>query len=89
MDQKTLNTLEYPRILSALVDKCHFNPARERAAQLMPLTDLEEIQTLQNETAEALALITLHPGTTVGGARDLLVLIVTRSSSCAHSSIYI
>lgn len=71
MDQKTLNTLEYPRILSALVDLCHFNPARERAAQLQPLTDFDQIEVLQEETAEALALLTLHPGTTIGGARDL------------------
>ena len=71
MDQKTLNTLEYPRILSALVDLCHFNPARERAAQLQPLTDLDQIEIFQEETAEALALLTLHPGTTIGGARDL------------------
>ena len=71
MDQKTLTTLEYPRILSALADQCHFNPARERAQELIPSTDLDEVNTLQQETAEALDLITLHPGITIGGARDL------------------
>jgi DNA mismatch repair protein MutS2 len=71
MDQKTLLTLEYPRILSALADLCHFNPARERALDLDPLTDLALIRELQRETSEALSLLNLHPGITIGGARDL------------------
>lgn len=71
MDQKTLTTLEYPLILSALADQCHFNPAREQAQELIPSTDLDEVNALQQETAEALDLITLHPGVSVGGARDL------------------
>ena len=71
MDQKTLLTLEYPRILASLADRCHFNPAREAAQELVPSTDLEEVNLLQQETAEALDLITLHPGITIGGARDL------------------
>ncbi|NQS91594.1 MAG: endonuclease MutS2, partial [Chloroflexi bacterium] len=75
MDQKTLTTLEYSRILAALAVHCHFNPARERAAELAPLSDLEDVQELQRETAEALALITLHPGTTIGGARDLRPIV--------------
>lgn len=75
MDQKTLKTLEYPRILSALADQCHFNPARERALELHPSSDLEEVRGLQNETADAVALLTLHPGTTIGGARDLRPIV--------------
>jgi DNA mismatch repair protein MutS2 len=71
MDQKTLNTLEYPLILSVLADQCHFNPARERALKLQPLSDLRSVQALQDETAEAQVLLNLHPGITVGGARDL------------------
>ncbi|MFN2281004.1 MAG: endonuclease MutS2, partial [Anaerolineales bacterium] len=71
MDQKTLTTLEYPRILNALADLCHFNPAREQALDLHPLNDLEAVRSLQRETAEALDLLTLHPATTIGGARDL------------------
>jgi DNA mismatch repair protein MutS2 len=71
MDQKTLNTLEYNRILDALADLCHFNPAREHAVTLSPSTDLDEVIRLQSETEEAAALLTLHPGTTIGGARDL------------------
>jgi len=75
MDQKTLHTLEYPRILDTLADLCHFNPARERALELEPLIDLDQVQELQRETAEALELLTLHPGTTIGGARDLRPIV--------------
>ena len=75
MDGKTLLTLEYPRILAALADLCHYNPARERALELEPLVDLEQVKELQCETAEALELLTLHPGTTIGGARDLRPMI--------------
>ncbi len=75
MDGKTLHILEYPRILAALADHCHFNPAQERALELEPLIDLDQVQELQRETAEALELLTLHPGTTIGGARDLRPII--------------
>jgi DNA mismatch repair protein MutS2 len=75
MDGKSLVTLEYPRILAALADHCHFNPARESALELTPSTELEEVYLLQQETAEALDLLTLHPGTTIGGARDLRPIV--------------
>ena len=75
MDGKTLNTLEYHRILEALAEMCHFYPARERALTLSPSTDLDEVNRLQAETEEAVALLTLHPGTTIGGARDLRQIV--------------
>ena len=75
MDRKTLNTLEYPRILAALAAHCHFNPAREMALELQPSADLDEVLELQKETAEAAALLTIHPGTTIGGARDLRPIV--------------
>jgi len=75
MDQKTLNTLEYPRILAALAAHCHFNPARESALEILPSTDLEEVRELLEETSDAVALLTLHPGTTIGGARDLRPIV--------------
>ena len=75
MDQKTLNTLEYPRILAALAVHCHFNPAREKALKLKPSADLDVVQELQKETADAVALLTIQPGTTIGGARDLRPIV--------------
>jgi DNA mismatch repair protein MutS2 len=75
MDQKTLETLEYHRILETLAELCHFNPAREQAGSLFPSVDLDQVLQMQSETEEALALLTLHPGTTIGGARDLRQIV--------------
>ena len=75
MDQKTLNTLEYPRVLAALAAHCHFNPAREQALKLQPSANLELVNQLQDETIDAAALLTLHPGTTIGSARDLRPIV--------------
>jgi DNA mismatch repair protein MutS2 len=71
MDKKSLITLEYNLILQALAEQCHYNPAREKVLELVPSTDLDQVKELQEETAEALNLLTLHPGITIGGARDL------------------
>lgn len=75
MDSKALETLEYPKIIRRLADHCHFSPSRERALDLHPYTDREKVETLQEETAEAVRLLSYHPGTTIGGARDLRPLV--------------
>ena len=75
MDQKTLKTLEYPSVLDDLAAHCHFNPAREQALELQPSADMEEVSQLQRQTADALALLTIHPGTTIGSARDLRPIV--------------
>jgi len=75
MDQKTLKTLEYPCVLAALAARCQFNPAREKALELQPSADLDEVRLLQKETVDAVGLLTLNPGTTIGGARDLRPIV--------------
>jgi DNA mismatch repair protein MutS2 len=75
MDQKSLQTLEYPRVLAALAASCQYDPARERALELQPITDPEQVRRLQDETSEALSMLTLHPGITIGGARDLRPIV--------------
>jgi hypothetical protein len=77
MDKKTLSTLEYHTILAALADQCHFNPARERAAQLQPLTNLDQVRVLQEETAEAIPALRLE-GREIC-ARSLRMLFVVLS----------
>ena len=71
MNQKVFHTLEYPKILTTLAGFCDYDPARERTADLRPRTSLEDVRRLQEETAEAVRLLGAHPGTNVGGARDL------------------
>ncbi len=75
MDQKALETLEYHKIIQRLAERCHFSASREKALALHPSTDREEVESLQVETAEAVRLLTYHPGTTIGGARDLRPLV--------------
>lgn len=71
MDQKTLETLEYPTILSELAAHCHYQPARDKAVNLAPLTEIDQVVLLQEETDEAVQLLNHHPGATIGGARNL------------------
>ncbi len=71
MHLKTLEILEYRKILTRLADYCDFNASRDRALDLLPTTDIEEAQSLQAKTAEAFELFTSHPQLSIGGARDL------------------
>ncbi|MDZ7843591.1 MAG: endonuclease MutS2 [Anaerolineales bacterium] len=75
MNQKALKTLEYAKILHRLADYCDYNPAREQAVELHPQTDLETVQRMQGETAEGIRLLSAHPGTNLGGARDLREIV--------------
>ena len=70
MDEKTLETLEYPKILQRIAQHTAFNPSTEKAAALRPTNDLSEAQRLQAETQEAFQLLVTHPEFTIGGARD-------------------
>ena len=71
MDEKTLQTLEYAKILDRIVAYAAFSPTAEKAKSLRPTTDLPEARRLLAETTEALELLTTHPDLTIGGARDV------------------
>jgi DNA mismatch repair protein MutS2 len=71
MDEKTLNTLEYPKILERLTAYCAFNASEEKIRALKPTSDLNEARRRQAVTAEAFKLLSLRPDTTIGGARDV------------------
>ncbi len=75
MNRKALETLEFHKILDQLADHCHFSVSREWALNLHPRVDFEEVDRLQTETEEAVRLLSLHPGVTVGGARDLRPIV--------------
>lgn len=55
MNQKVLHTLEYYKILDMLAEYAACEETKERCHKLMPLTDLDEINTLQTTTADALS----------------------------------
>lgn len=71
MDAKTLQILEYPKILDRLAGYCAFPASAEKARSLQPTTILEEARRWLAETREAMQLLTTHPDLTIGGARDV------------------
>jgi DNA mismatch repair protein MutS2 len=71
MDPKTLQTLEFPKILERLAGYCAFPASAERARQLTPSADIEEARIRQAGTREAVSLLNTHPDLTIGGARDV------------------
>jgi len=71
MDTKTLNTLEYPKILERLASYCAFAASAEKARALLPTDDPEEAVRRQAETSEAVAMLSTRPDLSIGGARDV------------------
>jgi DNA mismatch repair protein MutS2 len=71
MDDKTLATLEYPKILERLAGYCAFTVSADKARNLRPTTDIEEARRRLAETSEAVGLLSTRPGLTIGGARDI------------------
>lgn len=71
MDEKTLHTLEFPKILERLAGYCAFAVSAEKSRSLRPAAELEEARRRQDVTAEAVRLLVTHPDLTIGGARDV------------------
>jgi DNA mismatch repair protein MutS2 len=71
MDEKSLYTLEYPKILERLAQYTAFPGSADKARQLRPTSDLDEARLLQAETREASQLLTVRPDLTIGGVRDI------------------
>lgn len=71
MDEKALNTLEFPKVLERLARYTAFSLSAELARFLRPATQLEEAQRELRITSEARQLLKDQPQTGVGGARDL------------------
>ncbi|MBX3048282.1 MAG: endonuclease MutS2 [Anaerolineales bacterium] len=71
MDEKALQTLEFPKVLARLARHASFSLSVERAAELRPASSLAEAQHWLALTTEARQLVKARPQTSVGGARDL------------------
>ncbi len=71
MDSKTLQTLEYPKILERLAGYTAFAISGDKARALRPTTDLAEARRLLSETGEAVYLLDAQDNLTIGGARDV------------------
>jgi DNA mismatch repair protein MutS2 len=71
MDEKTINLLEFPKILEGLAQFCAFSASAEKARLIRPSNDLDLVLRLQAETREALQLQYSKSDLTIGGARDV------------------
>jgi len=71
MDEKTLHTLEFLKILERLASYASFSGSAESALALRPTVDIDEARLRQQETSEAIGLLTTHPDLTIGGVRDV------------------
>ncbi len=75
MDEKTIVTLEYPKVLERLAAYAAFSASAELARNLHPANHLEEALRLQKITSEARLLISVNGDITVGGATDVRPLV--------------
>ncbi len=75
MNPKHRTTLELPKILERLAGHCAFSAGKALARSLTPSTDPEEVRYRLAVTREARTLLRTHPGTSIGGARDVRPLL--------------
>jgi DNA mismatch repair protein MutS2 len=71
MDEKTLVTLEYPKILERLAEYASFGVSAEMARALRPSSEMDEARLRLAFTSEARRLLEVYDDFTIGGARDI------------------
>jgi len=83
MDEKAIQTLEFPKVLERLARHASFSLSEERARALRPAATVDEAQRLLAETSEGRQLLSAQPQTGVGGARDLRASLQNASRGMA------
>ncbi len=71
MDEKTLNTLEFPKIVEKLAGYAAFSASADLAGSLKPAASLQESNDRLACTTEARLLLSLKADVGVGGAHDI------------------
>src|SRR5947207_2274120 len=71
MNSKSLQTLEYPKILARLADHTSFSAGRALAEALLPSSEPAAVTLALQETREALHLLDVRAGVSLGGAHDV------------------
>ena len=74
MREKTLHVLEYDKIIEMLADRASSEMTRSVISELEPVTDARLIREKQQETTEAVKLITAKGPLPVGGFYDIAPL---------------
>src|SRR5262249_2117830 len=76
MHEKSLQTLEYPKILAKVAREAAFSASKELVMALEPTPDIEEARLRQSFTTEASRLIDLNADAGVRGAHDIRPLLI-------------
>jgi DNA mismatch repair protein MutS2 len=71
MDNKTLHTLEFDKVLEKLSAYAAFSASAELAKNLHPSNQMQEAKDRQTFTSEARHLLSMEADITVGGSRDI------------------
>ena len=69
--KKSIQKLELPAVLEKLAQQAVCTSAKKRCLSMMPLTDLDDIRILQDETSAACLLLTLKGSPSFGGIVDV------------------
>lgn len=75
MHEKSLQTLEYPKILAKIAREAAFSASKDLVMALEPTSNLKEAQRRLAYTTEASRLIDLHSDAGVRGAHDVRPLL--------------
>ncbi|SHG88170.1 endonuclease MutS2 [Ornithinibacillus halophilus] len=71
MNQRILRVLEFDKIRNQLQEQAATSLGKDFAVKLVPLTELEEVQKLQQETDEAAQILRLNKVIPLGGIFDI------------------
>ncbi len=71
MEQKTLNVLEFNKILEMLKSEATNDLSRRKVDELFPLSDINTIQTLQDELSEGISLLLRKGSPKIAGMKDI------------------
>jgi DNA mismatch repair protein MutS2 len=75
MHEKSILTLEYPKILAKVAKEAAFSASKELVMELQPTPNLEEARRRLAYTTEASRLIDLHADAGVGNTHDIRALL--------------
>lgn len=75
VNRKVLETLEYTKVRARLTEKATSDPGRKLCAELEPMTEAQEIEEAQTQTADALTMLFQKGSTSFGGNKDLTMAL--------------
>lgn len=75
LDRRTLQRIEYDKVIEMLTGCATFTPGKELAAALLPSTNLTTAVKRQQETTEAKEILRKEPDLPLGGLKDIRRLL--------------